>query len=174
MNETTSLRFAAAARAIAAAARGRGYVAPSFRSPPRVASADRTLRRRPEGGAVVAIRLRGRPWPAVLADMVEGTVVANDLAGPEADRCRSWLWGALDAAMLLPAPLPPPPVAARLATETGVGRAVAVVGAAPMGSRPPGPIAQRARRASQPAGDRPGRPVAPVVVSASSTESAAA
>ena len=37
----------------------------------RLVGVDRTLRRR-GGGAVVSVRLRGRPWPAVLADMIEG------------------------------------------------------------------------------------------------------
>jgi len=41
---------------------------------------------------VVSVRVRDRPWPAVLADMVEGVVVANGLVAPEADRARSALW----------------------------------------------------------------------------------
>jgi hypothetical protein len=53
--------------------------------------ADRTLRRRP-GGAVVAVHLRGRPWPAVLADMIEGVIAANGLTPPSATRVRTDLW----------------------------------------------------------------------------------
>lgn len=41
---------------------------------------------------MVSVRVRDRPWPAVLADMVEGVVVANGLVAPEADRARSALW----------------------------------------------------------------------------------
>jgi hypothetical protein len=52
---------------------------------------DRTLRRRGDG-AIVSVRLRGRPWVAVLADMIEGVVVANRLAPPDSDRLRSDLW----------------------------------------------------------------------------------
>ena len=45
-----------------------------------------------EDGAIVAVRLRGRPWPAVLADMVEGVVTTNQLVAPHADRLRAELW----------------------------------------------------------------------------------
>jgi hypothetical protein len=91
----SSLRFAAAARALALAARRRGLAVPGFRSPPRLPGAERTLRRRGDGGAVVAIGLRGRPWPAVLADMIEGVIAANRLCGAEADRTRDALWRAV-------------------------------------------------------------------------------
>jgi hypothetical protein len=36
-------------------------------------------------------------WVAVLADMVEGVVVANRLRGPTADRAREALWAAVAA-----------------------------------------------------------------------------
>jgi hypothetical protein len=91
MDRSTTARFAHAARTLAHEARRRDLVAPSFRCPPRVAGADRTLRRRP-GGAVVAVRLRGRPWPAVLADMIEGVIAANQLTPPLATRLRTDLW----------------------------------------------------------------------------------
>ena len=93
--QATSLRFAAAVRALGRASRAHGLVAPGFRSPPRV-EADRSLRWRPDGSAVVAVRLRERPWSAVLADMVEGVVVANGLEGRRADRCRRALWQAVE------------------------------------------------------------------------------
>ena len=38
------------------------------------------------------MRVRGRPWPAVLADMIEGIVVVNDLTPPRATRVRTELW----------------------------------------------------------------------------------
>ena len=106
--EATSLRFAAAARALGHAARRRGLVVPGFRSPPRLPEVDRSLRRRPDGHAMIAIRLRGRPWMAVISDMVEGVVAANALTGAEADGARRALWACLEAAALLP-PAPPPP-----------------------------------------------------------------
>ena len=108
--EATSLRFAAAARALGHAARRRGLVVPGFRSPPRLPEVDRSLRRRPDGHAMIAIRLRGRPWMAVISDMVEGVVAANGLTGADADGARRALWACLEAeALLPPAPPPPPP-----------------------------------------------------------------
>jgi hypothetical protein len=43
----------------------------------------------------VSVRLDGRPLGAVVADMVEGVVVANRLAGAEATRVRTALWESL-------------------------------------------------------------------------------
>ena len=71
---------------------------PSFRCPPRLVGVDRSIRRRPEG-AVVSIRFHGRPRGAVMADMIEGVVVANELRPPAADRVRTELWAALDQAV---------------------------------------------------------------------------
>lgn len=91
MHSSTTARFAHAARSLTRAARRRGLAAPSFRCPPRVIGADRTLRRRP-GGGVVAVRVRDRPWPAVLADMIEGVIAVNGLSPPAATRVRTELW----------------------------------------------------------------------------------
>jgi hypothetical protein len=95
--EPTSLHFAAAARVIGDAARRGRFVVPGFRSPPRVAGADRTIRRRADGSPTVSVRYRQRPWNAVLADLIEGVVVANGLPGSRADDCRTQLWRALEA-----------------------------------------------------------------------------
>jgi hypothetical protein len=92
MKPASSLRFAAAARALGLEARRRGLDVPGFRSPPRLPGVERSLRRRADGGATVSVGLRDRPWAAVLADMVEGVVAANRLEGGEADRCRAALW----------------------------------------------------------------------------------
>ena len=70
---------------------------PAFRSPPRVAGAARTIRRYP-AGAVVSVRLRGRPFAEVVADMVDGVLAANQVAGDDAPRVRARLAAALDAA----------------------------------------------------------------------------
>ncbi len=91
MEPATTVDFAAAARVLTREARRRGLTGPSFRCPPRLVGVDRTIRRRPDG-AIVSVRLRGRPWPAVLADMVEGVVVTNGLVAPHADRLRAELW----------------------------------------------------------------------------------
>lgn len=91
MDQPVTALFAEAARALTREARRQGLVAPSFRCPPRVLGVDRSLRRRPDGG-VVAVRVRGRPWQAVLGDMIEGVVVLNDLDVPAATRLRTELW----------------------------------------------------------------------------------
>jgi hypothetical protein len=87
----TTVDFASAARALTREARRRGLVGPSFRCPPRLVGVDRSIRRRADG-AIVSVRLRHRPWVAVLADMIEGVVAANGLVAPEADRLRADLW----------------------------------------------------------------------------------
>ena len=97
MTGAVSIEFARAARKLGEAARRGGWQVPSFRSPPN-GPGRRTLRRR-GGGAVVAVALHGRPWLAVLADMVEGVVAANGLQGAAAADCRDALWGALEHAL---------------------------------------------------------------------------
>ena len=99
--QATSLRFASAVRALGAVARSSGWDMPAFRSPPRVPGADRTLRRRLDGGTTVSVRLRERPWPAVLADMIDGVVTVNGLVGTDATAARSALWGAAQASGLV-------------------------------------------------------------------------
>jgi len=93
--ESTSIRFAGAARDLGRAARLRGLDVPSFKSPPRLAGYSRTIRRRPRS-TTIAIVLRDRPWAAVLADMIEGIIVANRLEGTRADQIRAVLWLAVD------------------------------------------------------------------------------
>jgi hypothetical protein len=90
--ESSTIRFADTARVLTREARRRGLVAPGYRCPPRLVGVDRTLRRRP-GAPVVSVRVRGRPWPVVLGDMIEGVIVANALPTPEATRLRTELWG---------------------------------------------------------------------------------
>lgn len=92
---TTSLDFAAAARGLGVIARSMGLAVPAFRSPPRFAGAERTLRRGRNGWATVSVRLEGRPLGAVVADMVEGIVVVNEISGAEATRVRTALWESL-------------------------------------------------------------------------------
>lgn len=94
--ESTSIRFAGAARDLGRSARLCGLTPPAFTSPPRLNGYSRTIRRRPNG-VTVSIVLRGRPWAAVLSDMIEGIVVANELGGVEADRIRTALWLAVDS-----------------------------------------------------------------------------
>ena len=86
--------FAWTSRALADAAARLGMVAPSFRSPPAVPGVDRTLRWHLDGGgAVVAVRLWGRSFAAIRADMVDGVLAANGVVrgSVEASRLRSLL-----------------------------------------------------------------------------------
>jgi len=98
--EATSLRFATAARTLGDVARAAGLMVPSFRSPPRLVGVDRTLKRSPRADGVVdvvvSVRLKGRPWVSVLADMIDGVLVANDLTGPTAGAARTALWAAVE------------------------------------------------------------------------------
>lgn len=95
--DATSLDFATAARTLARTARALGLVAPTFRSPPRVAGVDRTIRGAEGRWVTVSVRIADRPLGAIIADMVEGIVVANRLAGPSATRARTVLWEAVSA-----------------------------------------------------------------------------
>src|SRR3954452_4390096 len=97
MIPVSSLDFSHAARSVADAARRAGWQVPSFRSPPRLAGVQRTMRRRADGSLVVAVRIHGRPWPAIVADLVEGVVVANGFDGAAAQSCRERLWAAVSS-----------------------------------------------------------------------------
>ena len=96
--ESTSLQFAAVARTIGTAARQRSLIVPGFRTPPRRPGIVRTVRRSSEGGATVAVVARGRPVQAVVADLIEGVVVVNQLDGVDAARLRTALWEEVVAA----------------------------------------------------------------------------
>jgi hypothetical protein len=94
---SSTLRFAQAVQIIAGRARALGLVVPSFRSPPRLVGVLRSIKRW-DGGATIAVVVRGRPWPAVQADLIEGVVAANHLVPPDSDRARAELWLALEGA----------------------------------------------------------------------------
>jgi hypothetical protein len=92
VGELSSLRFAAVARRLSELWRRRGLEAPAFRSPPRSPGVRRAIRRESDGSATVSVALRGRPAVAVVADMIDGIVVAAGLGGVEAGRARDELW----------------------------------------------------------------------------------
>ena len=94
--EAMSLRFAEVARSLGRAGRLIALDVPTFRSPPGLLGVQRTIRRRGDK-ATISVVVRERPWGAVIADMVEGVVVANGLSGPRADIARSALWLAVDS-----------------------------------------------------------------------------
>ena len=91
----TAVAFAEGARRLGDLCRRRGLVVPGFRSPPADPAARRTIRHRPDGGVIVAVRVRGRPLADVLVDLVEGVVAANGLSGEEAARLRRELLAGL-------------------------------------------------------------------------------
>lgn len=93
--ESSSLHFAATARTLGTAARSLDLTVPGFRTPPKLAGAERTIRRHPGGTITIAVVLRGRPFQVVIADLIEGIVVANELEGAEATRVRTRLWEAV-------------------------------------------------------------------------------
>lgn len=90
--ESPSLLFAATVRTLGQAARERGLVVPGFRSPPRMPGAERTIRHAADGTATVAVLVKGRPYQAVVADLIEGIVLVNALEGVGATRVRTHLW----------------------------------------------------------------------------------
>ena len=94
---STTVRFARAVQTLAGAARAHGLLVPSFRSPPRLVGVLRSIKRW-DGGATIAVVVRGRPWPAVQSDLIEGVVAANGLVPPDSDRARAELWLALEGA----------------------------------------------------------------------------
>jgi hypothetical protein len=103
MESTTTIQFTEGARSLARVCRAKGLVSPSFRCPPRLVGVDRSIRRyRSARGGAVSIRVRGRPWVAVAADMIEGVIVANQLEGASAVRVRGAMWAALGFASVAP------------------------------------------------------------------------
>ena len=95
MPSSSTLRFAQTVQTLAAAGRALGLVVPSFRSPPRLVGVQRSIKRWPQG-AVVAVVVRDRPWPAVQADLIEGVIATNRLTPPASDRARAELWRAIE------------------------------------------------------------------------------
>ena len=108
----TAVEFAALARAIASTVHQSGLVAPGFRCPTRIIGVDRTIRRFARedvagtaagtvagtAAGIVAVNVKDRPLAAVVADMIEGVVILNQLSAVEAARVRAALWLSLEYA----------------------------------------------------------------------------
>jgi hypothetical protein len=94
----SALQFSETVRQVVALARRHRLRVPVFRSPPGLEGVDRSIRRRPNGTVVVAVRRTGRPLAAVQADVIEGVVAANRLTGAPADRFRHAGWDRLSGA----------------------------------------------------------------------------
>lgn len=87
--------FGNVARLLGHEARRRGLRMPAFRSPPRAPGVVRAIRRWPDGGAVVLVRVRGRSLDAMVGDMIEGVLVANEITGPPRAALRADLHASL-------------------------------------------------------------------------------
>ena len=70
------MRFSIVAKAFGQLAAQAGFVAPGFRSPPSSRQTDRGYAKH-GSGSVVAVRIKDRPFEAVIADMIEGVIVCN-------------------------------------------------------------------------------------------------
>ncbi|MCE2710019.1 MAG: hypothetical protein LW596_04400 [Ilumatobacteraceae bacterium] len=94
----TTVEFAALARSIASTARQLGLAAPGFRCPTRILGVDRTMRRfsGDEVAGIVAVNVKDRPLAAVVADMIEGVVMLNQLQPTHAAQVRGALWNSLE------------------------------------------------------------------------------
>lgn len=77
--------FAETVRRLKLAATAAGMQSPSFTSPPRLPSVDRSIRRLQSGAVIVSVRRGKRAADAVVHDMIQGVVVANRLSGSEAE-----------------------------------------------------------------------------------------
>jgi hypothetical protein len=96
----STVEFAALARAIASTTRHLGLAAPGFRCPTRIIGVDRTMRRfmGDEVAGIVAVNVKDRPLAAVVADMIEGVVMLNQLSPTHAAEVRGALWNSLENA----------------------------------------------------------------------------
>lgn len=79
----SSVEFALAAQQVNRLASSWGLQTCGFRCPPAVAGVNRSLRTSPEGRVTVAVLVRGRCFGDVLADVVDGVLVANASLTPE-------------------------------------------------------------------------------------------
>lgn len=96
--QSQTLRFSESVRVLSDAARRRGLTVPAFRSPPQRPDVDRSLRRRPSGEVTVAVRIAGRPFAAVQADLIEALVIVNEIPAADTQPMRRELWNALAGA----------------------------------------------------------------------------
>ena len=110
--------------------------------------------RRPTGegagaSAVVAVRVKDRPWPAVVADLVEGAVAVHSLVSPEADRVRAALWADLEPLCCKRHRRPSRCVGRNVAAPVYRGGVARVVELADTGGL--NPLARKSRAGSSPA-----------------------
>ena len=90
-------QFVLTVRALAGAARDLGLNVPAFQSPPRSEHLTRSIQRRAPDDCVVAVRVRGRPFGAVVSDAIEGIVACNELGASVVGAVRDALWCAVES-----------------------------------------------------------------------------
>lgn len=94
MAESYSVNFVSVVRTLGRIANQREFISPSFRCPPPSAKFQRSMRNLGEGEITISIVIRERPWLAVLADIVEGFVIANKSLERESE-LRNLLWDSI-------------------------------------------------------------------------------
>ena len=88
-HQGTSSKFAVVAGLLADAARAWGVRPPGYRSPPARPGINRSLRRE-LGGVVIAVRVAGRPFDAVVVDMVDGLFAVHPGCDSPGRRRQVW------------------------------------------------------------------------------------
>ena len=91
MAESISIQFSIAVRTLGRIADQLGYRIPKFRCPNPSAKYQRSGRKTGDENLSISIVIRGRPWLAILADIVEGFVIANTQSGQDSE-IRNILW----------------------------------------------------------------------------------
>lgn len=81
--------YADMAQQLSDLAKSGGLEPPVFQSPTRLANANRTIRRRKNGTAVIAINLLRRTVEDVQSDMIDGIITATSLDSDRAERFRT-------------------------------------------------------------------------------------
>lgn len=81
--------YATMAKQLSDLAKSGGLEPPVFQSPTRLPNTDRTIRRRKNGTAVIAINLLRRTVEDVQSDMIDGIITATSLDTDRAERFRT-------------------------------------------------------------------------------------
>ena len=90
--QANAMSFAAIGRVLTDQALALGIPAPSFRSPPRIPGVRRSVTRNRDDSITVSVIVSRRPLSAVIADMIDGLVLASGLKADEARSLYDKLW----------------------------------------------------------------------------------
>ena len=94
MAESISIQVTKADRTLGRIADQLGYRIPPFRCPPPSAKYQRSVRKTGEENLSISIVIRGRPWLAILADIVEWFVIAKTQSWQDSE-IRNILWNCI-------------------------------------------------------------------------------